>query len=426
MENTNKFIVEGGKKLQGEVNLKGYKNNSIKLIPASMMIDGEVKLYDMPDLLDVRVALQIFQELGGRAEFNAETGECLLDGRGITSFEINPELSKTYRASVSYMGPLYAKFGRVKATFPGGDKIGVRDIDTHFQVFRALGAEIIDSNDGNFIIQKKDTNSKIMLEQPSVMATENAINATIFTQGITTIYNAACEPHVQDLCNFLNKAGAKISGIGSNLLQIEGVEKLNSLEYKLDSDPLDAGMYVIAACMTKGEVRINNVNLEYFQPIWNQFKKFGMDLVFEGNSIIVKENQNLVINNTYWGGVYSQPWPMFPTDLMSPTIALATQSEGHLLFFEKMYEGRMNWTSQLNNMGANVFLVDPHRVIVYGKTKLYGAQVTSLDVRAGVAVLLSAMTAEGKSEIEGIKHIDRAYDHLDRIFNSLGASIQRV
>ena len=422
-----KFIIEGQNRLSGEVRLKGFKNNSIKLIPAAILIDGEVTLRDVPDLLDVSIALEIFRELGGNASFDKESGICKLDGRNINSFEINSDHSKRFRGSVSFLGPLYARFGQARATFPGGDKIGVRDINTHFQVFESLGAEIVEEGEGQFLIKGNITNYDFMLEQPSVTASENAIMSSIFSKGTVRLFNVACEPHVRELCVFLNKAGAKISGVGSNLLTIQGVEKLNPIDYTLCSDPLDAGLFIIAAAITNGNIKISNVNLYDLNPILTQFKKLGVNIIIhDENTIEVPDNLELKVNNSYWGGIYSQPWPLFPSDLMSPTITLATQCEGHILFFEKLYEARMNFTSQLISMGADIFVADPHRVIVNGKTQLYGSQVSSLDVRAGVAVLLAALCAKGQSEVIGIKHIDRGFDHIETTLNSLGAKIRRV
>lgn len=329
-----------------------------------------------------------------------------------------------------FLGPLLGRVGKVENVMPGGDKIGPREMNAHFDGLTQLGAKFEKLNDDAFRLEGKLKGSNIFLYEPSVTATENIILAAVLAEGQTVIENAACEPHVSELCNMLNKMGAQIQGIGSNKLIIDGVISLSGCEYKIPPDHIYIGTMLIIAAITNGEMKINNIIPADLRPILYFFNKMGIDIEVGADYCKIYPNQKMQLTDKVWAenkGVYSQPWPCFPTDLMSLMIVLATQIEGKLLFFEKMYPGRMSFAQAFNQMGANIKLEDPHRLTVTGKTKLHGGvTLNSPDLRAGMAYVVAGLCTDGVTTVTDVDHIYRGYPKIDEVLNTLGAKIQLI
>ena len=327
-------------------------------------------------------------------------------------------------------GPLLAKKGRVELPYPGGDRIGLRPVHGHLQAFQQLGVKVDESKHGKFSMNvDRLKGCHFQLEEASVMATENAVMAAVTAEGKTTIYNAACEPHVQGLCHFLNRMGAKIEGIGSNMLQIEGVSALSGGEYRIQPDHTEVGSFIGLAAVTKSELKILNAGVQHLSVIRNMFEKIGIRTEADGDHLIVPKEQQRKVQTDIPGGIPKiddSPWPGFPADLTSIITVTATQSEGAVLIFEKMFESRLFWVDKLISMGAQIILCDPHRVVVSGPSPLRGALVSSPDIRAGMALLIAAMGAQGTTEIMNIQQIDRGYESIDQRLNALGGNIKRV
>ena len=327
-------------------------------------------------------------------------------------------------------GPLLAKKGRVELPYPGGDRIGLRPVHVHLQAFQQLGVKVDESKHGKFSMNvDRLKGCHFQLEEASVMATENAVMAAVTAEGKTTIYNAACEPHVQGLCHFLNRMGAKIEGIGSNMLQIEGVSALSGGEYRIQPDHTEVGSFIGLAAVTKSELKILNAGVQHLSVIRNMFEKIGIRTEADGDHLIVPKEQQRKVQTDIPGGIPKiddSPWPGFPADLTSIITVTATQSEGAVLIFEKMFESRLFWVDKLISMGAQIILCDPHRVVVSGPSPLRGALVSSPDIRAGMALLIAAMGAQGTTEIMNIQQIDRGYESIDQRLNALGGNIKRV
>ncbi|MDA3938373.1 MAG: UDP-N-acetylglucosamine 1-carboxyvinyltransferase [Spirochaetia bacterium] len=423
----NKYIIEGSFPLKGKIKASGNKNAALPCIAATLLTDSEVILKNIPGIEDVRVMFEVLKSLGvtvsriGQGEYSIKTTE-------IKSSEILVEYANNIRASILFAGPLLARTGKVLMPPPGGDIIGRRRLDTHFLAFSALGAQI--EIDGMFKLNaNKLVGADIFMDEASVTATENAIMAASTASGQTTIMNAASEPHVQDLCNMLNSMGAKISGIGSNILYIDGVTKLGGTEFEIGPDFMEVGSFIGLSAVTRGELEIENAGPEHLRMVKIGFNKLGIHWETDGSTIRIPSGQDLRVSPELGGmipKIDDAPWPGFPADLTSIMTVVATQVEGTVLIHEKLFESRMFFVDKLIGMGARIILCDPHRAVVSGPARLRGAQLVSPDVRAGMAMVIAALCAEGKSEIQNVYQIERGYELLVEKLKSLGAKIERV
>ena len=424
------FIINGGVPLSGEIIPSGNKNAALPLLTACLLTDEPVILHNIPDILDVRTMCELLVSLGVDIErLNKHT--IRLQAANVKPAELDHTICSRIRASILLAGPMVARCGDLHLPPPGGDIIGRRRVDTHILALRALGANAeYDKQKHLFIFKAKGlTGMDILLDEASVTATENAIMASVTAKGSTTIRNAASEPHVQELCYFLNGLGASIHNIGCNTLHIEGVARLHGGEYTIGPDYLEVVSFIGAAAVTHGTIRIRNAGVGYLDMIKIVFARLGVTWNVEGNDIIVPSNQSLVVEFDLGDAIPEisvMPWPAFPTDLMSIAIVVATQSKGSVLFHDWMYPSRMFFIDKLVSMGAQIVLCDPHRCIVQGPTTLYGAQMESPDIRAGMSLLLAALAAEGKSIIRNVGQIDRGYENVDLKLRQLSADIQRI
>ncbi len=421
-----KYEIEGGFPIKGKIKASGNKNAALPCIAAVLLTDEVVELSNIPEIEDVRVMIEILEYLG-----------CSVKKTGANRFrfkmndiknEVPYTLASAVRASILFAGPLLARTGKVILPPPGGDVIGRRRLDTHFMALTSLGGRV--EVDGQFTITaNKLVGVDLFLDEASVTATENAIMAAVLAEGMTVIQNAASEPHVQDLCNMLNSMGAKITGIGSNILYIEGVKTLKGTEFTIGSDFMEVGSYIGLAAVTRGELEIEDANPENLRMCKIAFGKMGIHWKTEGNTIHIPPNQNLKVVSDM-GGMIPQiddaPWPGFPPDLTSIITVVATQVEGTILIHEKMFESRMFFVDKLISMGAGIILCDPHRAVVTGPRILTGSDLVSPDVRAGMAMVIAAMCARGKSTIHNVYQIERGYESLSEKLNSLGANIKRI
>lgn len=421
------YKVEGGFPIQGTVAASGNKNAALPCIAASLLTEEPVILRNIPDIEDTGVMLLILQSLGASVEHIGEHSWKII-AADISKNDIPAELSKKIRASILFAGPLIARTGKAIMPPPGGDVIGRRRVDTHFLALEELGARI--SVEGSFtFVANKLVGADIFLDETSVTATENAVMAAVLAEGRTKITNAASEPHVQDLCNMLVAMGAKISGIGSNILVIDGVKKLHSVEFSIGPDFMEIGSYIGLAAATKGSITITGVRSEDLRPLRVAFGKLGIRWTIEGDCLTVAVGQELKVNTDLGGmipKIDDSPWPGFPPDLTSIMTVVATQVEGTVLIFEKMFESRMFFVDKLISMGARITLCDPHRAVVSGPCTLHGDNLVSPDVRAGMAMVIAAMVAHGESTISNVYQIERGYEHLVEKLQSLGARIRRV
>jgi UDP-N-acetylglucosamine 1-carboxyvinyltransferase len=427
-----KFVIEGGHALKGTITASGNKNAAIKLLPACLLTDQPVTLHNIPDIQDVRTIIEIMQDLGVEVT-NAGPGSWRVQAADIRKTEVDPVLGARMRASFVLSGPLLARCGRASLPGPGGDVIGGRPLDTHVQGLEALGAKVTLNRDGMFQMRANRLRGagNLLQMEASVTATENTLMAAVLADGETIIENAASEPHVQDLCNFLNSLGAQIHGIGTNRLIVRGVDKLGGGEYTIGADFMEVGSFIGAAAVTGGEIRIQKANPQNLGMIHLVYQKLGVHWIVDEEDIIVPANQSMRIAETLGGRILQikpLPWPGFPPDLMSIAVVLATQSEGSVLLHDWMYESRFFFVDKLTFMGARIVLCDPHRVIIQGPFPLYANPqgVTSPDIRAGMAMLLAALCAQGTSTIDNIQQIDRGYERVEEKLRSLGANIQRV
>ncbi len=426
-----KFIIEGGHSLSGEMTPAGNKNAALPILAACLLTDQPVTLNNVPDIQDVHTMRLLLESLGTNIEI-LTSNKWRVQAKNISPAKLDPELLKRIRASILLAGPMTAREGDFMLSPPGGDVIGRRRVDSHILAIRALGAEAAYEREKkvfHFKALKGLVGAEILLDEASVTATENAIMAAVTAKGHSIIRNAASEPHVQDLCNFLNTLGAKIQNIGSNTLQIQGVTSLVGGEYTIGPDYLEVVSYIGAAIVTQGSIRINNAGPEHLGMIKLVFNRLGVDWTVAGNDIIVSSEQRREIKPDL-GNVIPQigvmPWPAFPTDLMSIAMVVATQSKGTVLFHDWMYPSRMFFTDKLVNMGAHVVLCDPHRAIIQGPTTLIGEDLESPDIRAGMSLVLAALAAKGKSHIRNINQIDRGYEKVEIKLRSLGAKIERL
>ena len=425
----NKFIINGGMPLKGEITPAGNKNAALPILAACLLTEDPVVLHNVPEILDVFTMIELLQSLGVQiTRISDHSWEIL--AANVRAADLDPQICRNIRASILLAGPMVARSRGLKLPPPGGDVIGRRRVDTHILALEKLGVQAEFMREERRFVFKVDEliGADILLDEASVTATENAIMAAVTATGTTSIRNAASEPHVQDLCNFLNVLGAQISNIGSNTLIIDGVQKLHGGEYTLGSDYLEVVSYIGAAAVTGGSITINNPGIQHLDMIEMVFSRLGVHWEVKDDSIVVPKEQRLSIEPDLGGAIPEisvMPWPAFPTDLMSIAIVLATQSNGSVLFHDWMYPSRMFFIDKLVSMGAQIVLCDPHRCIVQGPTSLYGAQMESPDIRAGMSLLLAALAANGTSVIRNVGQIDRGYEKVDEKLRVLGADIRR-
>lgn len=423
------FVIEGGTPLSGEIKASGNKNAILKMLPACFLTDEPVTLTNVPEIIDVDVTLDLMRQLGAEIEWIAPN-TLKVHAKEIPSGVLNREQAQKIRGSFVFAGPILARCGHVELPAPGGDVIGERRLDTHVKALRKLGAAI-NFFQGVFTMRVKQLQgADILLQEASVTATENVIMAAVLAKGTTILRNAASEPHVQDLCDMLVKMGAKIDGIGSNRLTIEGVERLEGCQARVGSDFMEVGSYIGAAVMTGGEIRIKHADPQHLDMAALVFERIGVSWNVDGPDIVVPSNQPLKVEPDIGGRIptiKAQPWPAFPPDLMSIALVVATQSAGAVMFHDWMYESRFFFTDKLVRMGARITLCDPHRVLVQGPTALRGAPyISSPDIRAGMALVLAALAAKGETRISNIGQIDRGYERVEEKLVALGAKIRRV
>jgi len=422
-----RFVVEGGRRLEGSIRPGGNKNAALPILAACLLTDDPIILRNLPDIQDVRVMLEILEGIGASVE-KIETNVVRIHAKGEVLSNPDTALSKKIRASILLAGPLLARCGRVSVAKPGGDAIGRRRVDTHLLALETLGAQIEVSAYEYRMSAQALRGQKMFLDEASVTATENAIMAAALAEGDTQIYNAAAEPHVQDLCRFINLLGGQIEGIGTNSLSIRGVETLHGGEFTIPSDHIEVGSYIGLAAVTRSELLIEDAVPEHMHAVRHMLSKLGVDLKIEGDNIRVPRDQELRVRYDIGAAVPKiddGPWPLFPADLLSIMIIVATQAEGTVMIFEKMFESRLFFTDKLIQMGARIILCDPHRAIIVGGNRLQGADITSPDIRAGMALLLAALCAKGESVIHNIHQIDRGYERIEERLNPLGARIVR-
>ncbi len=421
------YIIQGGFPVSGTIKASGNKNAALPCIAAALLSDEPVTLKNIPEIEDVFVMVKVFEALGGKAE-KLSKNSFRLQMKEITTSEIPHDLAVKIRASILFAGPLLARSGKAVLPPPGGDVIGRRRLDTHFLALSELGARVQTDHNFSFTANKL-SGSDMFLDEASVTATENAIMAASLAEGTTIISNAASEPHIQDLCNMLNQMGAKISGIASNTLKIEGVKKLHGTEFAIGPDYMEIGSFIGLAAVTKGQLCIENINPKDLRPLKVAFGKLGIGWTLNGNSLIVPDQQKMTVN-TDLGGMIPKiddaPWPGFPPDLTSIMTIIATQVKGTVLIHEKMFESRMFFVDKLIGMGARITLCDPHRAVISGPSDLHGTELVSPDVRAGMAMVLAACCARGESIIRNAYQIDRGYEHLAEKLSSIGVKIKRV
>lgn len=421
------YHVEGGIPIKGTVHASGNKNAALPCIAAVLLTKEDVVLRNIPEIEDCHVMIQILQAMGVTAE-RLEEHVWKFNSSKLNECTIPHDLSKKIRASILFAGPLVARCGKAVMLPPGGDVIGRRRLDSHFLALTELGARV--SANGKFeFTANKLVGADIFLDEASVTATENAVMAAVLAEGKTEITNAASEPHVQDLCNMLNSMGAKISGIGSNILKIEGVKELGGTDFSIGPDFMEIGSFIGLAAATKGSITITGVNPKDMRPLRISFGKLGIRWDIEGDTLTVSAGQEMRVNNDLGGmipKIDDSPWPGFPPDLTSIMTVVATQVEGTVLIFEKMFESRMFFVDKLISMGAKITLCDPHRAVVSGPSMLHGEHLVSPDVRAGMAMVIAAMAAHGESVISNVYQIERGYEHLVERLQSLGARIKRV
>lgn len=434
---SNAFEIRGGKKLSGEITPQGAKNEALQILCAVLLTEDEVRISNIPDIKDVNKLIEILQDFNvkvtknGKGDYTFKADEVNFDY--IKSKEFKKDGAKL-RGSVMILGPMLARFGEAYLPTPGGDKIGRRRLDTHFQGFVELGAEFsYDEEEAFYSLRAKELKGKfILLEEASVTGTANIVMAAVLAKGKTRIYNAACEPYLQQLCKMLNRMGANISGIGSNLLTVEGIDKLHGTEHTMLPDMVEIGSWIGLAAMTKSEITIKNVKWNELGVIPNTFRKLGIHLEQRGDDIYIPSQENYKIQKFIDGSILTvsdAPWPGFTPDLLSIILVVATQAKGSVLIHQKMFESRLFFVDKLIDMGAQIILCDPHRATVIGmnqETPLRGTTMVSPDIRAGNALLIAALSAEGKSIIQNIEQIDRGYENIDERLRAIGADIRRI
>ncbi|MEP7280195.1 MAG: UDP-N-acetylglucosamine 1-carboxyvinyltransferase [Bacteroidota bacterium] len=431
------FEVTGGKKLQGEIIPQGAKNEALQIISAILLTPEKMTVSNIPDIADVNLLIELLGEMGVKTN-RVQRDTCIFQADDVNIDYLHSaeyrKKSGRLRGAVMLAGPMLARFKKAFISKPGGDKIGRRRLDTHITGFEKLGAAF-DYNSQADVFYLDGSCLKgtyILLDEPSVTGTANLVMAASMAKGITTLYNAACEPYVQQLCRMLNRMGARISGIGSNMIVIEGVDYLGGTEHRMLPDMIEVGSFIGLAAMTKGDITIKNAGIEHLGVIPQKFQQLGIALDFKGDDIHIPSQECYEIQTFLDGSVltiYDHPWPGFTPDLLSIILVVATQARGSILVHQKMFESRLFFTDKLIDMGAQIILCDPHRAAVIGlgrEQHLRGITMSSPDIRAGVALLIAALSAEGKSTIQNIEQIDRGYQYIDQRLKSLGADIQRI
>ena len=430
------FEVIGGRKLRGEIIPQGAKNEALQIISAVLLTAEKVTISNIPDILDVNLLIELLQDIGVKTErLTRDTCTFQADNVDIDflSTEAFRKKGGKLRGSVMIAGPMLARFKTAYIPKPGGDKIGRRRLDTHIIGFEKLGAKFNYDEDLNFfkLSTPRLQGTYMLLDEPSVTGTANIVMAAVLAEGITTIYNAACEPYLQQLCNMLNRMGARISGIGSNLLTIEGVDKLGGTDHRMLPDMIEVGSFIGLAAMTQSEITIKNAGIKHLGIIPEKFQQLGIQMELRGDDIFIPEQESYEISTFLDGGILTisdHPWPGFTPDLLSIVLVVATQAKGSVLVHQKMFESRLFFVDKLIDMGAQIILCDPHRATVIGLGRshpLKGITMSSPDIRAGQALLIAALSAEGKSTIQNIEQIDRGYQYIDERLRKLGADIKR-
>ncbi|WP_025797091.1 UDP-N-acetylglucosamine 1-carboxyvinyltransferase [Hoylesella saccharolytica] len=431
------FIIEGGRRLHGSIQPQGAKNEALQVICASILTKEEVRISNIPDILDVNNLIKLLQDIGvkvvqhARNDYSFKADELNLDFLASDDFV---KKCSALRGSVLLIGPLLGRYGKATVAQPGGDKIGRRRLDTHFLGFKKLGARFEQLPNRNVyeIKAKKLKGCYMLLDEASVTGTANIIMAAVLAHGTTTIYNAACEPYIQQLCHLLNKMGAKISGIASNLITIVGVQKLHGASHHILPDMIEVGSFIGMSAMVGDGVRIKNVSLKNLGIIPDAFRKLGITIETDGDDLIIPHHDHYEIDSFIDGSIMTladAPWPGLTPDLLSILLVVATQARGSVLFHQKMFESRLFFVDKVIDMGAQIILCDPHRAVVIGhdqQKQLHAGRMTSPDIRAGIALLIAAMSATGTSRIDNIAQIDRGYEDIEARLNALGAKIERV
>ncbi len=421
------FVIEGGRPLNGRVRAAGNKNGALPILAATLLASEPVTLTNVPRIRDVETMVELLDNLGAEVEWIGPN-EVTVDGTQVTKTDVDAGLATRIRASFLVAGPLIARFGRALIPPPGGDVIGRRRLDVHIHAFEQLGATV--TIDRAFEFRADRLRGKhVFLDEASVMGTENAVMAAVLAEGETVIGNAACEPHVQDLCRFLVSLGARIEGIESNVLRIHGVDRLGGGEHRIAPEHIEVASFIGLAAVTGGDLWIDEAAPEDLVPILPHFARLGVRVEIEGTSVHVPPGQDLQVQDDLGDQIpkiEDGPWPAFPADLTSIALAVATQAKGTILIFEKMFENRLFFVDKLVGMGARIILCDPHRAVVTGPAKLYGERMDSPDIRAGMAMLIASLCAEGTSTIGNVGQIDRGYERIDERLRALGARIDRV
>lgn len=427
-----KFVIEGGIPLQGTITASGNKNAALKLLPACILTDEPVVLHNIPNIQDVRSTIRLMRDMDIDVT-DMGNGSWRIHAQNMSKTKLDSQLAGHTRASFVFSGPMLARLGQVTLPLPGGDVIGGRPLDTHIRALESLGVSVEMQNRGIFHMNADPLRGGgyVLLAEASVTATENTVMAAVKAKGETVIDNAACEPHVRDLCHFLNQMGARIEGIGTNRLHIQGVDRLGGTEFRIGSDFMEVGSFIGATAVTGGEVRIKDAGPHDLGMVRLVYEKLGVRWEVDGNDVLVPADQPMEIQAALGGRVPEikpMPWPGFPADLMSTAVVIGTQSAGSVLLHDWMYESRFFFVDNLSFMGARIVLCDPHRVLVQGKSSLYASPhgVPSPDIRAGMAMILAALCAIGTSTIHNIRQIDRGYESIEMKLRELGARIERV
>lgn len=433
----NAFEIRGGKTLSGEITPQGAKNEALQVLCAALLTDQKVTLSNVPNIIDVNLLIELIGDMGAHVE-RPDANTVIIEAKNIDldyfSGQTFKHKSGKLRGAVMLAGPLLARFKKAQIPQPGGDKIGRRRLDTHIRGFEKLGV-VFNYNVEHYLFEldgSRLAGASMLLDEPSVTGTANIIMAAVMAPGTTTIYNAACEPYVQQLCKMLNSMGAQIKGIGSNLLIVEGVSSLQGCTHRLLADMIEVGSFIGLAAMTKSELTIKNADVKELGIIPEMFQRLGIELHIKGNDIYIPAQESYSIQRFIDGSVltiYDAPWPGFTPDLLSIVLVVATQAKGTVLIHQKMFESRLFFVDKLIEMGAQIVLCDPHRAVVIGLHKqhdLRGINMVSPDIRAGVALLIAALSASGKSTIQNIEQIDRGYERIDERLNALGAAIKRI
>lgn len=431
------FMIEGGHRLSGTIIPQGAKNEALQVICATLLTSEEVVIRNIPNILDVNNLIKLLKDIGvevrelAPSEYSFKAGNVNLDFLESEEFV---EKCASLRGSVLLYGPMLGRFGKATITKPGGDKIGRRRLDTHFLGFRNLGARFVHVEDRNVYELKADklVGTNMLLDEASVTGTANIIMASVLAEGTTTIYNAACEPYIQQLCHMLNEMGARISGIASNLLTIEGVSSLHGAQHRILPDMIEVGSFIGMAAMIGDGIRIKDVSVKNLGIIPDTFRRLGIQIIEEGDDLFIPKQEHYCIDSFIDGTIMTisdAPWPGVTPDLISVLLVVATQAQGSVLFHQKMFESRLFFVDKLIDMGAQIILCDPHRAVVVGhdhRRTLRGGRMSSPDIRAGIALLIAALSAKGTSRIDNITQIDRGYENIEERLNALGAHIQRV